>query len=407
MTNKAILVSFIALFAIVFTLSTVMAIDVTIDDVKVDGISVDGGLTTLSGIVSNTVPIEVEFTADADISDVRVKVYIEGYKDEDIFDSTERFIVVDGSTYVKRFSLTLPSSMDLDDLSEELDLHVRISAKGEDTLDAAYDIVMQKDLYSLNILSIDASANVIAGSVIALDVVLQNNGFEKLDNIYVKASIPELGVERKVYFGDMSPIAEEDYDNIRDTIDKRIYLDIPRNSPNGIYTINVEAYNYDASVMAYKKVIIGSAQAGILPTMTAKAISAGEETTFEVVLVNPNERMVVYSITPEESKGLIVEVSKPIVTIGADSSETVTVKVKATESVEEGTHIVTVNVNSESGLVKQVSFNLNVEDSNASNAVLVLTVILAIIFVVLLIVLIVLLTKKPLETDNFGETSYY
>ena len=34
-------------------------------------------------------------------------------------------------------------------------------------------------------------------------------------------------------------------------------------------------------------------------------------------------------------------------------------------------------------------------------------VILAIIFVVLLVVLIVLLAKKPAETEEFGETSYY
>jgi preprotein translocase subunit SecG len=36
-----------------------------------------------------------------------------------------------------------------------------------------------------------------------------------------------------------------------------------------------------------------------------------------------------------------------------------------------------------------------------------LTVILAVIFVVLLIVLIALLAKKPAETEELGETSYY
>ena len=45
--------------------------------------------------------------------------------------------------------------------------------------------------------------------------------------------------------------------------------------------------------------------------------------------------------------------------------------------------------------------------SVTANGVLILTVVLVIIFVVLLIVLIVLLTRRPAETEEFGETSYY
>jgi len=43
----------------------------------------------------------------------------------------------------------------------------------------------------------------------------------------------------------------------------------------------------------------------------------------------------------------------------------------------------------------------------SNNTVLILTVILVIIFVVLLVILIVLLTRKPAESEEFGETSYY
>jgi len=411
MKNKAILVSFIALFAIVFALNTVIAASnsvdwLTIEDVEVNDISVVDH--TAAGEVSRTVPVEIEFTADRDVDDVRVKVYIEGYKDE-ISDSTSRFHIVNGSTYIKRFSLELPSSMDLDDLTEDLSLLVRISAKEEISFEDEYPLVMQKNLYSLNILSVEMGSEVIAGSTFPIDVVLQNNGNERLDNVYIKVSIPDLGIERKVFFGDISPDAEIDYDDIVDSANKRIYLAVPRNAIPGIYKIEIEAYNYDTSTTAEKKVVISGAQTGILPTVTSKAIAIGEETTFDVVLVNPNDRMVVYSLTPEESAGLIVDVQEPIVTVAADSSKTVQVRVKATSSAEEGTHLVTINVNSESGLVKQVDFSVNVEKETAAkaNSVLILTVILAIIFVVLLIVLIVLLTKKPAEAEELGETSYY
>ena len=417
MKSKAILVSFIAIFAIVLALNLVAATSdsvdyVQIDEVLVNDIEVSESAITAAGEVSTTVPIDVYFTALEDASDVRVKVYIEGYRSE-ISESTGRFHIVDGSAYVKRFSLTLPSSMDLDELTEGLNLVVRISAKGEESLEQEYDINMQRYLYGLNILSAETAQTVIAGSSFVVDVVVENNGNEELENTYVKASIPELGVEKIVYFGDLLPQDEceadsddDDCDN-EDTVNKKIYLSLPRNAIPGIYDIELEAYNYDASTSVNKEIVVSGAQTGILPTVTSKTIAVGEEATFDVVLVNPNDRMVVYSITPEESTGLIVEVVKPIVTVGADSSETVQIKVKATNSAEEGTHLVTVNVNSESGLVKQVNFTVNVENSVANNAVLILTVILAIIFVVLLIVLIVLLTKKPAETEEFGETSYY
>ena len=415
MKNKAILVSFVAFLAIIFALNTVLAVDnsatyinngnvqVTINDIVSNG--------NIAGEVSRTIPVEVRFTATEDMSDVTVRAYIDGYKSE-ISGTTGFLHIVKGSSYIERFSLTLPSSTDLDNLTEDMSLFVRISAKGEDSFfEKEYPIVMQKDSYSLNILSVEAPQNIVSGSVIALDVVLENNGDSNLENVYVKASIPELGAEKTVYFGDIKSQDncdnnENDCDN-EDTVNGKLYLSIPSNAVPGTYNIQLEAYNYDTKVVANKKVIIGGAQTGVLPTITSKAIAVGEETSFDIVLVNPNDKMMVYSITPEESKGLIVTIDEPIVALSADSSKTVKVNVKATSSADEGTHLVTVNVNSEDGLVKQVNFSVNVEKQKASSSVFVLTVILAIIFVVLLIVLIVLLAKKPTEVEETNETSYY
>ncbi|MBR9706037.1 hypothetical protein GOV14_03315 [Candidatus Pacearchaeota archaeon] len=416
MKNKALLVSFSAFFALVLTLSIVSATYtrhgsdgfVEIERVSVNGIDLDSARTTVAGYVSDTVPVEIEFEAQDSLEDVRVKVYIEGYKDE-VYLSTERFRIVEGSTDVKRFSVRLPDSIDLDDgLSDEvLTLTVRITAKGEDEVEKDYSIRMQKELYSLSFLSAEVPSQVIAGSVIAVDVVLQNNGATRLDNTFVTATIPDLGVEKKIYFGDIENDVDEDDEYINDVMHKKVYLSIPRNAAPGIYDVEVVASNYDTSETITKKIVVGGAETGVLPTVTSKAIATGEDATFEVVLVNPNDRMVVYSITPEESKGLVVTVEEPVITVAKDSSRTVKVRVKATDSAEEGTHIVTVNINSESGLVDQVDLTVNVEDESANNTVLVLTVVLAIIFIVLLIILIVLLTKRPVETEEFGETSYY
>jgi len=429
MKSKAILVSFVALFAIAFALSLVAASDlkcndyVCVTDVEIDGVSYET-VQTLGLSVSETIPVVVRFRAldDGDnktsgVSDVRVKAYIEGYKDE-ISETTSRFHILEGNTYVKRFSLKLPSSFDIEDLTEDVSLLVRISAKSEESLEFYVPLELQKDLYNLNLLSLDATDIVYAGNTLAVDVVVENNGNDRLDNVYVKASIPGLGISRKVYLGDLESVADSYDDDVNDAREKRVYLTIPRNAVPGNYEMEVEAYNYDTSVTAVTRVVVRDVETGVLPSVTSKTIAPGSETSFDLVLVNPNDRMVVYTITPEESKGLIVEISEPVVGVGADSSKTVKVNVRATDKVEEGTYLVSVNANSETGLAKQVSFSVSVEEEASkgitgvsvgepTNTVVVLTVILVIIFVVLLIVLIVLLTKRPAESEEFGETNYY
>lgn len=418
MANKAILVSFIALFALVLTLAPVLAVDTCdasavadITYVEIDGI--DAYSSTAAAQVSDKIPVEVEFEANADAEDVRISAFVEGYKNE-IYYSTSRFHIVAGSTYKKRFVLEVPSTFDLDDLNEDLTLNIRISAKGADSCEKSYTVNVQRELYSLQFLSVDSASEVLAGDTFAVDVVLENNGVERLDRTFVKVSIPELGISQQVYIDDLKPVEEYDYDQIRNTVNKRVYLSVPKSAKPGVYDLEVEAYNYDASVTTQKKVVVNDAQAGIIPARSTKTIAPSEETTFDVVLVNTNDRILVYSIVPEESAGLIVDVTEPVVAVPGESSRTVKIKVKATDSAEEGTHVVTVNVNSESGVSEPVKFTVNVEKNgasvtggNAPDTVVILTVVLAIIFVVLLIVLIVLLTKRPAEPEEFGETSYY
>jgi uncharacterized membrane protein len=425
MKSKAIMVSFIALFAITFALSTVVAsahiVDEPTIEVEFNGIEFSNVANAVGVDASEIVPVEVRFTAPSTLpngalEDVKLKVYIEGFKN-DIEDESSRFVIVEGNTYVKRFSLKMPSTEDFDDLtSEELELLVRFTAKGEPSQELSYPLKIQRDLHSLNLLSIDLSDVVVAGNSVAVDVVVENNGYDRLDNVYVKASIPGLGVSRKVYAGDLAPTIDGFDDDINDAVVKRVYLTIPNNAAPGNYEIEVEAYNYDASITALGRVVIEDVQGGVLPSSTSKTISPGQESTFDLVLVNPSNRMIVYNIMPEETNGVIVEISDPVVAVGADSSRTVQVKVRATENADEGTYIVTVNANTDTGVAKQVSFSVSVEkpskvgitgNAMGTNNTVVLTVVLVIIFAVLLIVLIVLLSKRPAETEEFGETNYY
>ena len=430
MKSKAILVSFIAIFAMAFALSTVIAADIIVNDsldIEVNGITVTLDINAISVEASETIPVLVKFTASDNfggteenpilsLEDVRVKVYIEGFKN-DVEDKTSRFHLVAGNTYVKRLSLTMPATEDFDDLTEELSLLVRFSAKGEESQEFFIPLEVQRELHSLNLLSIDMQDVVVSGGRISMDIVIENNGHDRLDNVYIEATIPGLGISRKVYAGDLAPTVDEFDDDINDAVVKRLYLTLPRNAAPGNYEIEIEAYNHDTSVTATGRIVIEDVDTRLLSSVTSKTISPGQETSFDLVLINPGNRLVVYTILPEETKGIIVEVSEPIVAVGGDSSRTIKVNVRATENTQEGTYLVTLNANTESGMTKQVSFTLNVEKPSKvtgssisvgpANNVVILTVVLVIVFVVLLIILIVLLSKKPAELEEAGETNYY
>jgi len=421
MKSKAILVSFVALFALAFALSTVVAsfVDTSTMSVEINGIDtpVHNIGNAIAVEASETVPVVVRFTALTDQEDVRIKVYVEGFKNE-IEDETSRFHVKAGNTYVKRFTLTMPSTEDFDDaeLFELLDLLVRFSAKGEVSEEFDLPLEVQKELHSLSLLSIDMTEVVVSGDRIAIDVVVENNGFDRLDNVYVKASIPGLAVSSKVYAGDLESVQDNFDDDINDAVVKRIYLNVPRNAVPGNYEIEVEAFNHDTSVTAVGRVLIENVQSNVLSSGTSRTISPGQETSFDLVLVNPGNRMMVYTIMPEETKGVLVDVSESIVAVGADSSRTVKVRVRATDNAQEGTYVVTLNANTDSGVTKQVSYTVSVEEPSRvtgstvvgqTNNVVVLTVVLVIIFVVLLIILIVLLSRRPIDSEELGETNYY
>jgi uncharacterized membrane protein len=411
--KHAKILSFVAIFVVVLALTAV--VPVAAQFVNVTGVTVDGvenaGSKVVAGQVSEKVPVLVEFVANEDAEDVEVRIEIDGLPGPDVSERVDLGHVLAGRTYVARFTLPLPEASDIRDLTEDLSLDVEISAHAQDDVRESYDLTLQRELYSLEVLSVEVDERVLAGDRLALEVVVENNGHERLDNVYVKASIPELGVSRTVYVEDLDSVDEEDHDSLDTSRSRRLYLTVPRAALPGIYTLEVKAYTHDsdyASTTVERQVVVDGAETGVVPTTTARTVEVGEETTFNVVLLNPHGRMVVYSLTPEQTSGLIVDVAEPVVAVPADSSVTVKVRVKATESVAEGTHLVTVHATSESGLEKQVNLTLHVEDAKtATNTVAILTVVLAIIFVVLLVILIVLLTKRPVEAEEFGETNYY
>jgi len=397
MKRKLLLIPFVAALMLL-TVSFVYAGD-TASYIETEFNGVDlGSSVTMAGMVGDTVPVRVEFEAAKSLSEVRVKVRMEGHREE-ISASTERFDIEEDSTYSKLLNLELPSDADV--WSETYTLYVEVSSRTDRT-EREYDLRIQRNSYTLEILSVDYPSKVSAGEAVPISVVAKNNGYNRADDVFVKASIPALGISAKGYLGDLISVEDyEDDDDEEDSAYRNLYLNIPEVVDAGVYEMEVELYNEDTTVSETKLISVGeSASSMVLAAAKNKDLNAGETVTYDLVIVNSGDQVKVYKINAVSGETLDVSVPS-VVTVSPDSSETVQISVTADSSAEMGTYTFSVDVNGE-----QMVFGANVIGTEVSSSVVALTVVLVIIFVVLLVVLIVLLTRKEKPIDEV-ETSYY
>lgn len=257
MKKNILLIPFIAILTLLIAgfASAGLASNIETD---FNSVRLDSGVTMV-GSVNDVVPVRVTFNAAENASDVKVKVYMEGHRD-DVSVSTGRFDIEDDVRYTKLLSLRLPS--DCDELSEEYTLYVEVVSRN-DRSEEEYTISMQRESYTFKVLSVDYSSRVLAGEVLPVSVVVKNTGYNRMDDTYVVVSIPALGVSIRGYVGDLIPTEEYDdddyndgYDEEEDSIEKVVYLKIPANAESDVYDLEVRAYNNDDRISVTKLVNI-------------------------------------------------------------------------------------------------------------------------------------------------------
>ncbi len=404
MKRNILLIPFVAVMTLL--VMTMASAYTDVDGIATAGITTEFNSVTLdatssdvmSGDVGDMVPVRVTFTATDNVSDVRVEVSMDGFRD-DVEAETSRFDIVAGRTYTKLLSLRLPS--DADEQNEDYTLKVELTHDGSNAFEE-YTISMQRESYTFEVKSVDFSSSVKAGDVFPVSVVVKNTGFNRMDDTYVVVSIPALGVSTRGYVGDLVPTNEdEDNEDKEDSMYRTVYLKIPAGAASGVYEMEIEAYNNDAETTVKQLVSVGGASSSVvLATVKNQDLMSGETVTYDLVIVNSADDVKVYKLNSVSSDYLTVSVPS-VVTVGPDASETVSIAVTAANNAEVGTYTFSVDVDGE-----QTVFGANVVGGSVSSSVVALTVILVIVFVVLLAVLVVLLTKKEKPIDEV-ETSYY
>lgn len=403
MKTKNLLVSFcvaaIFLFAIAFVSAATVSI-ATIDSVEINGVENDNLSGDIGVVAGETLTVKVLFTADEDASDVRIQAEVRGSK-IDVDTESKFFDIEQGNRYLKTLKLVLPYELK-DEVSDDLELNIEIWNKDFSTQHDEITLKLQRDSYKAEVVSIDSPQTAEAGEILPVDVVVKNVGYNKLDDLYVTLRIPELGLERESYFGDIVAVETDDDD---DFLRGRFYLRIPYKTVEGIYTIEVQAMNDEMDLKASKQIILKNdfSSGNVIATNLKQIAATGENADYELLLVNPTNKLKVYTVITEYAgSNLHTSASSTLVSVPAGLSRTVTITANA---VEEGEYLFNTNILSGEKVESVVTFGLTAE-GNSVNGVAVLTVILAIIFIVLLVVLVVLLGKKPKKSEDFGE-SYY
>jgi len=391
-------VSLIVLTAVLLLLTsavTALSDIATITSVKVKGVEVLGTATTVGVVAGDSISVEVVFTALADASDVKLRAELEGV-DSDREETVFIGDVEAGKTYIKTLSIEVPYELS-DDLSDDVALGLKIWNADFKTELSGIVLRVQREAYKVSVMSLKTIDNIYAGDVFPIDVVLKNVGYNDLDDLYVTMSIPALKVQRTAYLGELTTLDD-------DTTTGRVFLEVPYSAEAGEYALEVTVQNDDLLMTAVQKISVKNEFASnVIATETTKTAKVGEEVVYELLLVNPTDRIKVYRIVPETSMNVLTSASDLIVSVPAELSRTVSLSVKADS---EGDHELKVNVFSGDELTGKATLTTKTSGLAVPNPMVVLTVVLAVIFVVLLGVLIALIAKKPKKQEEFEE-SYY
>ena len=405
MDIKKLLVSFMVLVSVLFLAANVSAAELA-DNTVVEINGIDATFNPAI-VVGETLFIRVEFDSLVNVSDVIVQIEIEGDR-KTVEAQTNYFDVESGKRYAKTLKLEVPFDL-RDKLSGFADLNVKISGSGFRT-DLSYSLRVQRESYSVDVLSVSIPQQVTAGELFPVDFVLRNVGYNDLRDLFVTARISALNVERTVFLGNIVAIecdkdmtSEENYgvDVVRkciedeeSTVSGRIFLNLPYDAKPGIYALEVKITGEDVTSSDNVQLVVKNA----FPE--GNFIVSGNQ----LLIANPTNELIVYRIIPQSTAAIGVSVSETLVAVPAGSSRIVTVDATSDLS---GTQTYSVNVFSSDGaFISTVSFSKSFGKEGVTSPIVVLTIVLAIIFIVLLVVLVVLLGKKPQKSEEFSE-SYY
>lgn len=406
---------------------------------RIEKVEVNGDTVLANTVTSvergETLDVKVTIlgTSNKTVDAVRVKAEIEGWEFEDIDDRTDFFTVRPGVKYVKTLKLNIP-----DDIDTEERFTLRVEAEDSDEqaeFTSIIDTATARHEVNINDVIFRSGETVRAGDSLLLDVVVENDGSRKEEDISVRVSIPELGINLREFIDQLiTEKAEIDAERERDTDTEKVRFSvrIPNNAKSGDYDLNVEVnYNRGKSTVRSTETVTVS---GVAPTTepeaetiitldsASKQVAAGEGVVYKLMFANLASQAQTFSVSVAGTENIgSSRVDPGFLTLQPGQSGDMFVFLTANEATPVGKYSFKATINSNGNPVKDVTLQVEVTGIQPSTPADFEDVRrgLEIGFVVLLIILVILgiiiaigklrggdkLDEEP--TSGEGQTYYY
>jgi hypothetical protein len=179
------------------------------------------------------VSVDVYLEGTGDTQDVRIRVWLGGYEYDDVTATSEMFDIEDGVSYKKTVNLALP-----EDLNAEQDYTLYVEVfDDENFVEYQSALRVSKVYHLLDIVDINVD-NAENGDYVSVEVLVENMGDHKEENVEVTVSVEDLGITTSTY---LAEVTNDEIDNEDEESSNSITLtfQVPADALTGDYEMKV------------------------------------------------------------------------------------------------------------------------------------------------------------------------
>lgn len=371
-------------------------------------------------------------TGGSVVDNVRVKAWVGGYEYGEVAEKSNAFKIEPSGTYKKSLFVEIPNDIDADNNgnSEGYTLHVEVYDKNYSER-TEYKLKIDEKRHDLRVQDIifNPSRSVDAGERLFMTVRVENMGDKREEDVQVKISIPELGVEARDYIDKLTPEQQQEKnDDVENTNEIVLMLPIPKTAKTGDYKAKLDiiySRGHEVITEEYTIHVEGTAPIATAPEETIisvdsieKQVEAGKEIIYKFMLANFGETKKVYSA---EVLGVgtwgSASVEPGFITVNGGETGELYIRVKANEDIS-GRNPFTVKIKESGKVLKEINLATEVKETipkarewkNLKEGLEIGFVILAILLVIIgLIIAFTRLRKGREEEPELGreQQTYY
>ncbi len=381
--------------------------EVIVNDVKV----VDNYTLTDEHFVvetGDTLFVTVKLKSATDVDDVSIEAEIRGLETGTLRQETGLFDMKANKTYAKFLTIKIPEDIDLKrKLTRDLTLRITASNDEEDRQDI--DFTVDRERHNLFVLDVQAPSEVDAGNTLLVETAVRNRGYEYEEDVFVKASIPELGISKQKYLGDFVPYKyiNRDYDDDTDKAVAFIRLEIPEDAKTGDYTLKVTAYTHDGVAKTEKTSNIRVngiqlPQTSIVADATTKSVAREQGVVYKITVTNLGETQTYTAELTGVDFGTS-SVNPAILTLTHGANGEFNVFVSPAKTATLGSHAFNVVVKANGETVKTLNLNTEVTGQTTDKLrqnLIVIAIILVVILIILAIIIAVVTGRRPEQEEK-------